>query len=223
MGAQYLIHAVPRRKWYVDEYLIPSMLKQGIKRYNIIVYVDIKNLGNRKAFIDSLRCIDKLSDKWGTWHLQDDIIIAPDFKEKTERYNTGIVNAFCSNLYDDKDFVGYVDKIRLWKGFQCVRLPNKLISDSMKWGEKYIVGNPVYRAYWENGANDDWIFRQYLKSSDMKESVLNLAPNLVQHIDYLLGGSMVCNRANRLYSQYWEYDDLTKEIEKNLCSRLSEK
>lgn len=216
MGAQYLIHSVPKRRWYVENFLVPSMVRQGIKRYNIIIYFDSKGLGNRKAFFDSLRCISKLSDEWGTWHIQDDIIISPNFREETEKHNKGIVNGFCSNLYDDKDFVGYVDKIKLWKGFQCIRLPNKLIHDSMVWGEKYIVGNPIYREYWENGANDDWIFRQYLKSSAMEEPVLNLCPNIVEHVDYLLGGSTVCNRANRLYSQYWDYPEIVKQLESDI-------
>ena len=32
---QYLIHTCPKRKWYVDEYLIPSMQDQGIHRQDM--------------------------------------------------------------------------------------------------------------------------------------------------------------------------------------------
>ena len=35
--AKYLIHASPGRMWYVTDYLIPSMVEQGIDRDNIVV------------------------------------------------------------------------------------------------------------------------------------------------------------------------------------------
>ena len=47
--AKYLIHACPKRMWYVQEYLVPSLLKQGIYESDISVYNDIDGLGNLKA------------------------------------------------------------------------------------------------------------------------------------------------------------------------------
>ena len=38
-----MIHCCPKRIWYVEEYLIPSMLRQGIDRENIIVWKNNKN------------------------------------------------------------------------------------------------------------------------------------------------------------------------------------
>ena len=43
----YLIHACLEREWYVKEYLVPSMVAQGIKTGNINVYVDRKRDGRR--------------------------------------------------------------------------------------------------------------------------------------------------------------------------------
>ena len=47
---KYMIHCCPKRMWYVEEYLIPSMLRQGIDRDSIIIWNDnkggeIKSLG----------------------------------------------------------------------------------------------------------------------------------------------------------------------------------
>ena len=40
MSAQYIIHACLDREWYVDEFLIPSMIEQGIPKENIEVWMD---------------------------------------------------------------------------------------------------------------------------------------------------------------------------------------
>ena len=38
--ARYLIHCYKDRRWYVDKYLIPSMLKQDIDKSDIEVFED---------------------------------------------------------------------------------------------------------------------------------------------------------------------------------------
>lgn len=45
----YLIHTMPKRKWYVENYLIPSMLEQGIKKDSITIYNDDNKAGNLKT------------------------------------------------------------------------------------------------------------------------------------------------------------------------------
>ncbi len=210
--SHYLIHTIPRRQWYVDNFLIPSMLEQGISRYSIDTYCDKSHEGNLRAFISSTH---NLSDEWGTWHLQDDIIISPDFREKTEQYNEGIVSGFCSTLYDTEE-PGEVPAGKLWKGFQCIRIPNYLIKECITWYYQDLMGNPAYDDYWSTGNNDDWIFRQYIKISKVDEPIINLAPNIVNHIDYLIGGSEICQREQRLISKYWEHDYLIDELKEKL-------
>ena len=36
----YMIHAAPPRMWYVEEFLIPALLAQGIRREEILVALD---------------------------------------------------------------------------------------------------------------------------------------------------------------------------------------
>ena len=52
---RYLIHACPQRLWYVNDYLIPSMLLQGVKRDDIEVWNDADGRGNLTSCMESFR------------------------------------------------------------------------------------------------------------------------------------------------------------------------
>ena len=129
--AKYLIHSCQKRKWYVDNYLIPSMLEQGIKRENILVYNDNERLGNLRAFLASA---DMVGQSSGTWHLQDDIIIASNFKAITEEYDKGIVCGFC-NKYSEGLQIGIRPVRDMWYSFPCIIIPNEYAHEFVKWLE----------------------------------------------------------------------------------------
>lgn len=214
--AKYMIHTYPKRLWYVEQYLIPSMLAQGIAKEDITVYNDSKGEGNLKACMNAFAsCPDDIG---GTWHLQDDVLICKDFKQRTEWYDNGLVCGFSSKLYDgdDANKRGAVPRTRMWFSFPCIRIPNMWARWCAEWVNKYIIGNPVYRQYWEKGVNDDWCFRQYLKEFQRDCCALNIMPNLVDHVDYLLGGGSGGKRKEPVRAQYWTDDDLVKELENAL-------
>ena len=217
--ARYLIHTYPKRLWYVNEYIIPSMLKQGIKRDDISVYNDDKGEGNLRACMNAFASVP--NDDNGTWHIQDDIIICHDFKQRTECYDTGIVCGFSSLLYDGdiQEKKGAVKREAMWFSFPCIRIPNAWARECAEWVCKYIIGNPVYERYWKKGVNDDWCFRQYLKEFHKDCIALNIVPNLVDHIDYLIGGGSGGVRKKPCRSQYWEDDELVSELEVALSER----
>lgn len=77
---KYMIHACPKRMWYVSDYLIPSMLAQGIDKGNIIVWNDIDGVGNLASCLASFASCQEEGE---TWHLQDDVVICHDFAERT--------------------------------------------------------------------------------------------------------------------------------------------
>ena len=106
--SQYLIHATHERINYVRRHLIPSMLRQGIKSQDITLYVDNKKEGLLKALITSSKTVKGS----GTWHLQDDVIISSDFKDKTEQYDQGIVCGFCNSY--SKGQPGEVGVDEMW-------------------------------------------------------------------------------------------------------------
>ena len=76
---KYMIHLTPKREWYVNEYLIPSMIKQGIKREDIIKWNDDKGYG--KGLYEIFKHSDKLLEK-----------IAENTEEKEENETTPYAN-----------------------------------------------------------------------------------------------------------------------------------
>lgn len=220
--AKYLIHAYPKRMWYVNDYIIPSMLKQGINREDISIYNDEKGEGNLRACMNAFASVP--DDEVGTWHLQDDICISHDFKQRTEWYDNGLVCGFSSLTYDgDIEYKkGAVRRDDMWFSFPCIRIPNKWARECSEWVLKYIIGNPVYKQYWETGRNDDWAFRTYLSTFHKDCVALNIMPCLVDHVDYLLGGGSGGTRKKQCRAQYWEDDDIIKELEVKINGRRAQ-
>lgn len=209
----YMIHTYPTRLWYVEKYLVPSMKEQGCE--NISIYVDEKHEGSMRAYMHSF--LQLPNDGNGTWHLQDDVIICKDFKQRTEKYNAGIVCGFASQMYDKDNPAGNVYIKQHWYSFPCIRIPNKQARGCAEWTLKYIIGNDVYREFWKDGKNADWVFWLYVKDFCKEERVFNLAPNLVDHVDWLLGGSTVgSKRKEWCRSKYWEDENLVEELERRL-------
>ena len=212
--AKYLIHAVPRRMWYVENQLIPSMLEQGINKDDIRVYNDEKQEGNLRACMNAFASCD---GEGGTWHLQDDVCICKNFKIITEAIDFGLVCGFSSEMYDGPGKIGVVERKEMWFSFPCIRIPNEYARDCADWVTKYIIGNPVYRDFWEKGKNDDWAFRQYLKEFYTYVHAINIAPNLVDHVDYLVGGGTGDKpREKPVRAQYWNDYDIIANLEQKI-------
>lgn len=212
--AKYLIHVVPRRMWYVENHLIPSMLEQGINKDDIRVYNDEKQEGNLRACMNAFASCD---GEGGTWHLQDDVCICKNFKIITEAIDFGLVCGFSSEMYDGPGKIGVVERKEMWFSFPCIRIPNEYARDCANWVTKYIIGNPVYRDFWEKGKNDDWAFRQYLKEFYTYVHAINIAPNLVDHVDYLVGGGTGDKpREKPVRAQYWNDYDIIANLEQKI-------
>jgi len=211
---RYLIHTYPGRLHYVEAYLKPSMIAQGIAEEDIQIYNDANGEGNLEAWLKSCEQLDPEID--GTWHLQDDVLICKDFKERTEEFDVGLVCGFGSKLYDDIGKAGYKPVESIWWSFPCIRIPNKIAIDAARWIRSDIIGNPVYADYWKKGVHDDWCFKMYIKAMHKKMVVLNLAPTLVEHIDWLLKGSSWSKRTKICRSLDFEDEDLVKKLSQQL-------
>lgn len=213
---QVMIHAVPSRMWYVREYLVPMLEEQHAD--DVVVYCDSEKDGNLKAWLKSvLLC----GDEGNTWHLQDDVIISHDFVNVAQQYEKkqGIVCGFKS-VYDGDNPSGRVSTQQMWFSFPCIRIPNKIVKECSVWCSTYMIGNPVYREYWQGGVNDDYMFRRYVLDYYKDEPVYNLAPNIVDHIDYLIGGTVNSNsRIRVIRSKLWEDEYLVEELSKKLRTR----
>lgn len=212
--ATYLIHACLDRMWYVQKYLIPSMKAQGIKESDIIVYTDTERLGNLKACMESLMLIVP-NDNSGIWHLQDDVVISKYFKERTEQYDDGLVCGFCSK-YSLENPVGVVTGKDMWYSFPCIRIPNVLVKSFVSWFYQKAVNTPGYENWIKANKYDDEFFKIFIKTRYPNIKIRNLSPNLVDHVDYLLGGSTIKSRKDQVRSIYWNEDDVIKRLESDL-------
>ena len=218
--AKYMIHTYPKRLWYVEEYLIPSMIEQGIYKEDIHIYNDDIGEGNLRACMRAFSIVDK--DERATWHLQDDVCICKDFKYYTELFDDcGIVCGFSSEMYDGKGRIGAVHSDDMWFSFPCIHIPNHFARGCSEWVTKYLIGNMAYKEYWEKGVNDDWAFRRYIHDYRHEELALNVAPNLVDHVDYLLGGGSDADKKREKWvrAQYWRDYDIIEELEEKLLNR----
>lgn len=213
--AKYLIHCVDKRKWYVDEFLVPSMIKQGIEKENILIYNDTKKLGNLRAFLSSADMIGTTVS--GTWHLQDDIIISSKFREVTETYDHGIVCGFC-NQYSKDLPIGIRPISDMWYSFPCIRIPNSLLKSFVKWVNLPSTQNK-YRTYIEAGKFDDTLFRAYVTTTYKDKIVRNICPNIVDNVDYLLGGSLINYMRDKeinINSLYFNEKNLVEELKHSI-------
>lgn len=212
--ANYIIHACEERLDYVNNYLIPSMLKQGINSNSIDVRCDDCRVGNLS------KCMEIFSSMWGdggTWHLQDDVIISRDFKSITEQYDDGktVVCGFVWDKDENVGYTGYVEPQHMWT-FPCVYIPNHLARECVAWFYDKAIDDPKYKLWVIEGRYDDYFFQEFLKTHYPDDKVLNLKPNIVDHVDYLLGGTLVdkWRRDYQVRSAWFEDLDLVEELER---------
>lgn len=214
-----MIHACPARMRYVNEFLIPSLKEQGAD--DIYVWNDRNGLGNLDATMASFALCGHYDG--GTWHLQDDVIISRDFVKRAREHDNGLVCGFVSQPFGPfVDTIGRAPVAFCWYSFPCIRIPNDYARDFAEWWRMEGQHEARYSShiYYKNG--DDSIFRDWLIEHKHGTYVTNLKPCLVDHIDYLLGGS-VTNKHRAIPARaYWFDDaDLVDSLAVNLATRAS--
>lgn len=219
--AEYLIHTCPSRLWYVKEYLIPNLEASGIPLEAIQIHEDKDGKGILESFLKSA---DKCKDESkGKWHLQDDILISSDFKSRTEELDDGLVCGIATEFdRDRKGYKGEVSLHQMWYSFPCIRIPNSLMQEFKNWYDTYMRNNPIYRHVISSGKNDDMLFRMFLEANYENKpiKIINAAPNLVEHVDFLIGGSVANNnRVTKIQALYFEEPNLVEELKDALDKR----
>lgn len=217
---RYMIHACPQRMWYVNEFLIPSMKAQGITDDEIIVWNDTEGKGNLFACMESFQDCDFYEG--GTWHLQDDVIICSDFAKRTREITERVVCGFaCHNFGPSMQYRGERPPLFMWYSFQCIHIPNHLAGECADWFYRSARHYPKFREKVADRKHDDYFWREFLLEKHPDEWVINLTPNLVDHIDYLIGGTLInklrAKKVNR--AEYWEEDELVTQLEEKLKNR----
>lgn len=210
---KFLIHACPQRMWYVNEFLVPSLKAQGAE--NIEIWNDVEKKGNLRSCMESFAA---RSGDGGTWHLQDDVIICHDFIERCEEHDDGVVFGFCCRNFNDRlDAYGDVYIPDAWNSFQCVRIPDQYARECADW-----VFSEAWRAesasaelpiLWRLNKGDDTFFHEFMSCRHGYETAENLKPNLVDHIDHLIGGSSLQQWRDYIArAEYFEDQHLVREL-----------
>lgn len=211
-----LIHACPKRMWYVEKILVPMLREQGADL--IEIWNDRDGLGNL------LSCMDSFSSRTGdggTWHLQDDVLPCRDFVKRCSELDESVVYGFtCGAFGDNLQQTGRVYAPDVWHSFQCVRIPDAYARECAEWyfsGAWKADADPDLFALKDLNQGDDSFFRTFLQVRHGRERFTNAAPNLVDHVDWLIGGSILSPwrgflARSALWDDHGELEALKHEI-----------
>lgn len=195
MKPRYMIHAMPERMWYVKDFLIPSLLEQGIPKSRIKVWCDRGHDGNLLSCMSSFLWCGEHDKGGDTWHLQDDVCVSKLFATFTDEgllaLDNDIVAGFCpKKTYEDDrtGYIGWVEPEQLWYSFQCIRIPDRVAGQCARWyfGHEGSWGAAHLDNTEREGKGDDGFFMWFMTHEDHGAQVYNLTPNLVEHVDYLV-------------------------------------
>ena len=195
-----MIHACHRRMWYVNEFLLPSLLAQGIPEKDIYVWLDWTGAGNLISCVDSFRACG----------------LSRRFAELAAANDEGLVCGFAN-----EDFGPFMQEQGLqpasfmWNGFQCLRIPNELAHEFSQWfytDAQHREGD--YQRFVREKKYDDTFFRDFMLERHKDMQVMNLVPNIADHVDYIIGGSVInVGRQKLVYrSAFWEDEDLVENL-----------
>ena len=208
-----LIHAYPKRMWYVEGWLVPELERQGADE--IEVWNDTEGKGNLRACLESFAA---RTGDGGTWHIQDDVLLCRDFVERCRKHDEGVVYGFCNvSFTDDPLQTGTVSVEDAWHSFQCIRIPDEYARECAAWFDGPGRTSGFYPLWIRSGKMDDDMFRTFLLDRHGRETVENLKPNLVEHVDWIIGGSILSPwRGYIARAHFWDDEDLVRELKESV-------
>ena len=217
---RYVIHACPKRMWYVEGFLLPSLLEQGIDRDDILIWNDEEHKGNLWAAMECFEHCGKHDG--GCWHLQDDVILSSTFAERTKSADKLIECGFCHFGFEKNDGrsvdkIGEVEARYMWSSFPCIYIPNWMARDFADWFYRKAMYRQEYIMFLHEKKNDDSFWRDFINEEHPYDKVINVVPSLIDHVDWLLGGSIINeHRGTNCRSYHWEEEELIFQLKDNL-------
>ena len=200
-----MIHAAPSRMKYVTEFLQPRLKAQGFQE--IIVWNDSESLGCREAYLESFR---SLPETGHTWHLQDDVLPDKRFYEwATSEWAEypGIINGFGCGNYTPRSRFGNAHNMEdMVYSFPCMRIPNEVAKDFLKWFEAAREKDINILEKLPSGKFIDYFFKLYIGNNDKGIAIYNFFPNIVEHVDEYITGSLV-NKQREKLAKAIQFDD----------------
>lgn len=123
---------------------------------------------------------------------------------------------------ENLQYEGWVKPENMWWSFPCIHIPNHMARECAEWFDSEAKNNPKYASYIKKKKYDDFFFLEFLKARYPSRTVLNLNPCLVDHVDFLLGGSVI-NRERKhapVRATWFEDLDLVDELANKIRGRL---
>ena len=216
-----LIHACPRRMWYVTEFLVPNLIEQGADA--VEVWNDEDGKGNLASCME---CFASVKGDGVTWHIQDDVLPRRDFVERCRDLEPDrIVYGFCNEQFtDDPDQTGRVYQPDSWHSFQCVLIPDAYARECAEWfysGEWKNTPRQDIEVLYNTNRGDDTFFQEFLMQRHGGDMVTNAKPNLVEHVDWIVGGSVLFPwRGYLSRAYYWDDEDLVKDLKQKVKGKV---
>jgi hypothetical protein len=106
----------------------------------------------------------------------------------------------------------------MWYSFPCIRIPNEVSRGFINWYYSERTQREYFTTIWQN-KGIDYLFRQYVLIY-YTDLILNLKPNIVNHIDHLVGGSLInadrIEDSKQIMAVYWDEYKLLRELEEKL-------
>lgn len=214
-----MIHTCQKREWYVHDFLVPSLLEQGLPQDDIYVWLDEKGIGNLGSCLESFTWASHRPGEM--WHIQDDVLLCRDFVERTRAAPNGLVCGFCADIYERGSIVeGPTTAEYMWESsFPCIKIPNALAGEFVKWVVNEPIGRPELQKLVETGKKDDTLFWIFIQENYPEMPVTNMSPHLVEHVDWLIGGSVINQwRGYIVRSCRWDDEELVRELSRKLAS-----
>lgn len=100
-------------------------------------------------------------------------------------------------------------------------IPNRIAAAFVDWFDSG-EAQELFPEYVESGKCDDSLFREYTMKYHPNLPAMNIFPNIVDHIDYLIGGTTINQqRVGKYRKAYWrdqdgELDKAVAELERKL-------
>lgn len=214
-----MIHACPERMWYVAGHLLPALITSGIGPKQIKIWNDDKHRGNLLSCMDSFRFCARYGTD--TWHIQDDVLPCRDFADRLEELDDedGVLCGFgCGNFTQQSMIRGTVYIAQMWWSFPCIRIPDQIAGECAEWFFADAQHREQFREWTRENKGDDAIFKSFLLERYPNMTVQNITPCLVEHVDYLIGGTTVNKSRHSQINRaaYWEDEELVRQLEAKL-------
>ena len=210
-----VIHAVPERLWYVEEFLLPALDDQGAD--SVRIWTDSDHKGNLASCMECFAAMEG----GGAWHIQDDVLPCSDFGARCREYDEGVAYGFaCRNFGDRLDAWGSVYVNDAWNSFQCVRIPDAWARECAEWFYAEGWHDPDLRHLAALNRFDDYFFREFCQRRHGRDMAYNARPCLTEHVDMLIGGSVINEwRGYWVRAQWFADPDLVDDLREQLKTK----